>query len=174
MNIEVLTEEEKVALRKRFDDLVLAVEQTPEPPLPLACILKVVETFVNVAHGDGKSDIVVLVDGHDAKHHASAPSGQFHAGELAVLLGANACAKVSPVFEKWRGRTARKLTFDLGGGMGTFDAITFRVDKSFYPHNPGQLIPVSEFPELADCEVGDNVGRVIGVMMPRSLMLATS
>ena len=41
MNIEVLTEEEKVALRKRFDDLVLAVEQTPEPPLPLACILKV-------------------------------------------------------------------------------------------------------------------------------------
>ena len=32
MNIEVLTDEEKVALRKRFDDLVLAVEQTPEPP----------------------------------------------------------------------------------------------------------------------------------------------
>ena len=120
MNIEELTEEEKVALRKRFDDLVLAVDQTPEPSLPLACVLKVVETFVNVAFGSGKSEIVVLVDGHGAKHHVSAPSGQFHAGELVVMLGANAFAKVSPVFEKWRGRTARKLTFDLGGGMGTF------------------------------------------------------
>ena len=120
MNIEELTDEEKVALRKRFDDLVLAVEATPEPPLPLACVLKVVETFVNVAYGGGKSDVVVLVDGHDAKHHVSAPSGQFHEGELVVLLGVNACAKVSPVFEKWRGRTARKLTFDLGGGMAAF------------------------------------------------------
>ena len=170
MNIEDLTEEERAALRKRFDDLVLAVEATPEPPLPLACVLKVVETFVNVAYGGGKSDVVVLVDGHDAKHHVSAPSGQFHEDELVVLLGANACAKVSPVFEKWRGRTARKLTFDLGGGMGTFDAITFRVDKSFYPHNPGQLIPASEFPELADCEVGDNVGRLIGVMTHNDLV----
>ena len=127
MNIEELTEEEKVALRKRFDDLVQAVEQTPEPPLPLACVLKVVETFVNVAYGNGESDIVVLVDGHDAKHHVSAPNGQFHAGELVVLLGTNACAKVSPAFEKWRGRTARKLTFDLGGGMG------FATDSSSAP-----------------------------------------
>ena len=54
-----LTEEES-ALKKRFEDLLLAVGETPEPPLPLACVLAVVETFPNAVYGGRACEMAVL------------------------------------------------------------------------------------------------------------------
>ena len=167
-----LTEEE-AALKKRFEDLLLAVGETPEPPLPLACVLAVVELFPNAVYGGADCEMAVLVDDNGAKHHVSVKAGQFHEGEFAVLIGMNACAKSTPVFEKWRGSASRTVNFSFGGGKVAFDAITFRPERGAYRYNPGVLIPLSEFPELADCAVGDDVAERIGVMMHNEVVKRT-
>ena len=169
---KILTEEE-AALKKRFEDLLFAVAETPEPPLPLACVLAVVELFPNAVYGGADCEMAVLVDGNGAKHHVSVKSGLFHEGELAVLIGTNACAKSTPVFEKWRGFASRTVNFSFGGGKVAFDAITFRPERGAYRYNPGVLIPLSEFPELGDCAAGDDVSERIGVMMHNEIVRRT-
>ena len=169
---KVLTDEE-FALKKRFEDLLLAVGAMPEPALPLACVLAVVELFPNVVRRRVACEMAVLVDGNGAKHHVCVESGLFHKGEFAVLIGMNACAKSTPIFEKWRGSASRTVKFSLGGGKVAFDVIAFRPERGVYRYNPGVLIPLSEFPELGDCAAGDDVGERIGVMMHNEIMRRT-
>ena len=65
-----MTQEERAALRKRFDDLDRELSGLPAPDLPPASVMAVVETFPNVAYGGSKRDMVVLDDGSGAKVYA--------------------------------------------------------------------------------------------------------
>lgn len=147
-------------LKVRFEKLLQDVGANPEPPLPLATLVAVVEQFdvpVNGCH-----TAIATLDAGGVVRHVAVSRNEFHEGQLAVLFATNACVKHSPMIEKWRGQMSKSLDFDFGQKQGKIKFVMLKADRRRYRYNGGILIPASEFSALDGCAVGEDVSERVG------------
>ena len=95
--------------KAKFANLVASVGANPEPPLPLASVVAVTALMDIPAKGCTKA--VATVEAGGFKRHVAVERESFHEGDVCVLFATNACVRLTPVYEKWRGELSTNLDF---------------------------------------------------------------
>lgn len=146
--------------KAKFANLVASVGANPEPSLPLASVVAVTALMDIPAKGCTKA--VATVEAGGFKRHVAVERESFHEGDVCVLFATNACVRLTPVYEKWRGELSTNLDFHYKKYGVKVTYLAFRASRQEFRYNPGILIPASELPEIADYGVGEDVTDALG------------